>query len=91
MAPSSALPLGAVRAVSEMQPLLVDPTTPGSGLLNSVLALLGPPAEDEAERYDEEVLDLHVIGFVVVCAPSHLSWKTLIQHTARRSIYRTGR
>jgi polyribonucleotide 5'-hydroxyl-kinase len=66
MAPSSALPIGASRAVSEMQPLLIDPAAPGSGLLNSILALLGPLAEDEAERYDEEILDLHVLGFIVV-------------------------
>jgi polyribonucleotide 5'-hydroxyl-kinase len=66
MAPSSALPIGAVRVVSEMQPLLIDPSLPGSGLLNSILAVLGPPAEDEAERYDEEILDLHVLGFIVV-------------------------
>jgi polyribonucleotide 5'-hydroxyl-kinase len=66
MAPSSALPIGATRVVSEMQPLVIDPASPGSGLLNGVLALLAPPAEDEAERYDEEVLDLHVIGFVVM-------------------------
>jgi polyribonucleotide 5'-hydroxyl-kinase len=50
-----------------MQPLLVDLTAPRSGLLNAFLALLAPPAADEAERYDEEVLDLHVLGFIVVC------------------------
>jgi polyribonucleotide 5'-hydroxyl-kinase len=66
MAPSSALPIGATRAVSEMQPLLINPATPGSGLLNGVLAVLGPLAEDEAERYDEEILDLYVLGFVVM-------------------------
>lgn len=66
MAPSSALPIGAARVVSEMQPLPIDPAAPGSGLLNSVLALLAPPNADEAERYDEEILDLHVVGFLVV-------------------------
>jgi polyribonucleotide 5'-hydroxyl-kinase len=66
MAPSSALPIGATRSVSEMQPLPVDPGTPGSGLLNSVLAVLAPPNPDEAERYDEEILDLQVLGFVVL-------------------------
>ncbi|KIK59491.1 hypothetical protein GYMLUDRAFT_169375 [Collybiopsis luxurians FD-317 M1] len=66
MAPSSALPIGAARVVSEMQPVLVDPSQPGSGLLNSVLAVLAPFHPDENERYDEELLDLTVVGFVVV-------------------------
>lgn len=66
MAPSSALPIGATRVVSEMQPVLVDPAQAGSGLLNAVLALLAPPNPDENERYDEEVLDLTVTGFIVV-------------------------
>ena len=66
MAPSSALPIGAARVVSELQPILVDPALPGSGLLNAVLALLAPPNADEAERYDEEMLDLHIVGFLVV-------------------------
>ena len=66
MAPSSALPIGATRVVSEMQPIPVDPGTPGSGLANSVLALLSPPNPDEAERYDEEILDLTVVGFLVM-------------------------
>ncbi|KAF6763856.1 hypothetical protein DFP72DRAFT_986592 [Ephemerocybe angulata] len=47
MAPSSALPVGAARVMSEMQPVPVNPAMPGSALLNSVLA---------NERYDEEVL-----------------------------------
>ncbi|KZT09713.1 uncharacterized protein LAESUDRAFT_810681 [Laetiporus sulphureus 93-53] len=68
MAPTSALPIGATRVVSEMQPLLVDPTQPGSGLYNAVLALLAPPNADESERYDEEILDLPVVGFLVVTA-----------------------
>ncbi len=60
MAPSSALPVGAARTISELQPVPVDPSQKGSGLLNAVLALLSPPASDESERYDEEVLDLTV-------------------------------
>ncbi|KAI0665305.1 hypothetical protein C8Q70DRAFT_943580 [Cubamyces menziesii] len=68
MAPTSALPIGATRAVSEMQPLLVDPAQPGSGLYNAVLAILAPPNPDESERYDEEVLDLPVVGYVVITA-----------------------
>lgn len=66
MAPSDALPVGAARTVSEMQPVLVDPASPRSGLLNSVLALLAPPNHDESERYDEEVLDLTIVGFLVM-------------------------
>ena len=66
MAPSSALPIGAARVVSEMQPVLVDPSLPGSGLLNSVLALLFPPNPDENERYDEELLDLPAVGFLIM-------------------------
>ena len=66
MAPSSALPIGAQRAVSELQPILVDPEQKGSGLLNSVLALLAPQNPDDTERYDEEILDLSVSAFLVV-------------------------
>jgi polyribonucleotide 5'-hydroxyl-kinase len=66
MAPSSALPIGATRVVSEMQPVSVDPSQPGSGLLNGVLAILAPPNPDENERYDEEILDLSVTGFIIM-------------------------
>ncbi|KAF7295436.1 mRNA cleavage and polyadenylation factor CLP1 [Mycena indigotica] len=67
MAPSSALPIGAARVVSETQAVPVDPSSPGSGLLNAVLAILATPSTaDDAERYDEEILDLSVSGFVVV-------------------------
>ncbi|KAH7873659.1 Pre-mRNA cleavage complex II protein Clp1-domain-containing protein [Lentinula edodes] len=66
MAPSSALPVGAARVVSEIQPVLVDPLQPGSGLLNAVLAVLAPYHPDENERYDEELLDLTVVGFIVI-------------------------
>jgi polyribonucleotide 5'-hydroxyl-kinase len=66
MAPPSALPIGATRVVSEMQPVQVDPAQAGSGLLNMVLAFLAPVNPDENERYDDEILDLNVIGFLVV-------------------------
>ena len=72
MAPASALPIGATRSVSEMQPIMTNPAQPGSGLYNAVLALLAPPSADESERYDEEILDLHVIGFIVMYAPDFL-------------------
>ncbi|KAI0723768.1 Pre-mRNA cleavage complex II protein Clp1-domain-containing protein [Cerioporus squamosus] len=68
MAPNSALPIGAARVVSEVQPLLVDPSLSGSGLYNAVLAILAPPNPDEAERYDEEILDLPVVGYIVITA-----------------------
>lgn len=70
MAPSSALPVGAARVVSEIQPVLVDPLQPGSGLLNAVLAVLAPYHPDENERYDEELLDLNVVGFIVMYVAS---------------------
>lgn len=67
MAPSSALPIGATRTVNEMQPITLDPASPGSGLLNAIVALLSLPMHpDETERYDEEVLDLPVSGFLAV-------------------------
>ncbi|KAJ7685464.1 Pre-mRNA cleavage complex II protein Clp1-domain-containing protein [Mycena polygramma] len=67
MAPSSALPIGAARAVSETQAVPIDPAQPGSGLLNAVLAVLAPPLNnDESERYDEEILDLPISGFIII-------------------------
>ena len=69
MAPVSALPIGATRAVSEMQPIMTNPAQPGSGLYNAVLAVLSLPNTDESERYDEEILDLHVVCFIVMCVP----------------------
>lgn len=66
MAPTSALPIGATRVVSEMQPLHVNPSMPGSGLYNAILAIIAPPNPDETERYDEEILGLNVTGYIVV-------------------------
>ena len=67
MAPSSALPIGATRTVNEMHPITLDPASPGSGLLNAIVALLAPPVHlEETERYDEEVLDLQVSGFLAM-------------------------
>ena len=68
MAPTSALPIGAKRVVSEIQPVQVDPSQ-GSGLLNAVVALLAPLNPDENERYDEELLDLPVSGFLFMYVP----------------------
>ncbi|TEB25916.1 hypothetical protein FA13DRAFT_1713574 [Coprinellus micaceus] len=64
MAPSSALPVGAARVMSEMQPVPVNPGAPGSALINAVVAVLAPHSADENERYDEELLDLPVTSFV---------------------------
>ncbi|KAI0306398.1 Clp1-domain-containing protein [Multifurca ochricompacta] len=67
MAPSSALPIGAARTVNEMQPIPLDPASPGSGLLNAIVALLALPVHlEDTERYDEEVLDLQVSGFLAM-------------------------
>jgi len=66
MAPSSALPIGATRTLSEVQPIMLDLASTGSGLLNRVLAVLSPLNVDENERYDEEILDLSVTGFLVM-------------------------
>jgi len=53
--------------VNEMQPIALDPASLGSGLLNAVVALLSPPVNpEETERYDEEVLDLPVSGFLAI-------------------------
>jgi polyribonucleotide 5'-hydroxyl-kinase len=81
MAPSSALPIGGTRILSEMQPVLIDPSQTGSGLLNAVLALLAPLNPDESETYDEEILDLNVTGFLVMSAP--------LLHCAVLLVYRT--
>lgn len=86
MAPTSALPIGATRVVSEMQPLAVDPAQPGSGLYNAILAIVAPPNPDEAERYDEEILDLNVLGFVVVYVSSCIACYKIMSKLG----YRTG-
>lgn len=90
MAPTSALPIGAARVVSEMQPVPIDPAQPGSGLLNAVLALLAPPNPDENERYDEEILDLTVTGFLIVYASkrltSHITNSCVLERTSTSHI-----
>ncbi|KAF8919363.1 hypothetical protein CPB85DRAFT_1373536 [Mucidula mucida] len=65
MAPSDALPVGAKRVVSETQPVRVEPSQPGSGLLNAVLALLSSSNPD-VEMYDEAILDCTIIGFLII-------------------------
>jgi len=63
MAPSSALPIGASRAIGEKQPVRLDPEQ--SGLLNSVLALLPPPPPD-TDFTDEELVAQEVVGFIIM-------------------------
>ncbi|VDB82835.1 unnamed protein product [Peniophora sp. CBMAI 1063] len=67
MAPSSALPIGATRTVSEMVPVKIDAAVSGARLQNTVIALLAQPSNpEERERYDEEILDMTVAGFLAV-------------------------
>ncbi|KAF8323070.1 Clp1-domain-containing protein [Clavulina sp. PMI_390] len=82
MAPSSALPIGSAPVISEMKPVKIDPSQPGSGLLNTLLAILTPipakqitpaigldsskPTVDTKEASDEDILARDVAGFVIV-------------------------
>ncbi|WFD25243.1 polynucleotide 5'-hydroxyl-kinase [Malassezia nana] len=72
VAPSSALPIGAERALSEMQVVKLDPANSSADLallLHSVLALVETPskaADENAEREytDDELLGSSLLGFV---------------------------
>ncbi|KAG9015924.1 Cleavage polyadenylation factor subunit clp1 [Tulasnella sp. 427] len=70
MAPSSALPIGGSRIITELEPIPVDPTT--GSLLNAILALLPlPPSQHGAIKVDEdftieELLTTDVAGFLLV-------------------------
>ena len=80
VAPSSALPIGAERTLSEMQVVKLDPVNSPSDLsllLHSVLALIEPPAalehheenaaseETPAKEYnDDELLGSTLLGFI---------------------------
>ncbi|KAF9506638.1 hypothetical protein BS47DRAFT_1378074 [Hydnum rufescens UP504] len=77
LAPSSALPIGAAPIISETKPVRVDPAIPGSGLMNSLLAVLTPIPPRAAsigsgatmpEPSDEEILHRDVAGFLLVNA-----------------------
>lgn len=70
MAPSSALPIGASRAVSEMQPVVVDPSIPGSGLLHAILAILSAHPSDLS---DEDLVDVDIAGFILVYVSDFLA------------------
>lgn len=67
MAPSSALPIGASRVITELQPVAVDPAS--NGLLHVVLALLPSAAQlkkQEEDFTDEELVTADVVGFILV-------------------------
>ena len=79
MAPSSALPIGASRAVTATQLVKLDPSTSSidqSQLLHSVLALVQPPrggggpgvadSKVEPPPSDDEILGAPILGFVHV-------------------------
>jgi polyribonucleotide 5'-hydroxyl-kinase len=89
MAPSSALPIGASRTVSELLPLHIDPSSPSSGLLNSVLALLASTASD-GEQYDEELTDLPVRGFVIVYVHDIFNLFTPVREAILKHTLRVG-
>ncbi|KAG8811709.1 Cleavage polyadenylation factor subunit clp1 [Serendipita sp. 399] len=64
-APSSALPIGASRALGEMQPVKIDPSQPGQGIVNIVLAVLSLTEAPEMD-IEEAILDADVLGFIVI-------------------------
>lgn len=84
MAPSSALPIGSAPIISETRPIKIDPSQPGSGLMNTLLAILTPIPEKQAVSTvlsaegekpsiksitDEDILARDVAGFVLVYVP----------------------
>ncbi|KAG9003471.1 Cleavage polyadenylation factor subunit clp1 [Tulasnella sp. JGI-2019a] len=73
MAPSSALPIGASRVITELEPVAIDPSAPG--LLHMVLALLSSPSQGSAGKQeedeglsDEDLISSNVVGFILVAA-----------------------
>ena len=82
VAPSSALPIGAERVLSEMQVVKLDPVNSSSDmsmLLHSVLALVEPPPQNQSkdetsssddpghhDYEDDELLGAAILGFVHV-------------------------
>ncbi|KAF8742832.1 hypothetical protein RHS02_02904, partial [Rhizoctonia solani] len=63
LVPSSALPIGATRAIGEIQPVRVD--VESGGILHSVLALLAP---FDSPPSDQMLLQQEVNGFLIVTA-----------------------
>jgi polyribonucleotide 5'-hydroxyl-kinase len=67
MAPSSALPIGAARVITALQPMKVDPSQAGSGILNALLALLSPlPPGTNISDVGEGLIDVDVAGYLLV-------------------------
>lgn len=77
LAPSSALPIGASRTVTETQLVKLDPTNSAadqSSLLHSVLALIQPPRggggagqpDSSTNPTDDEIIGAPILGFVHV-------------------------
>ncbi|KAH7107704.1 Pre-mRNA cleavage complex II protein Clp1-domain-containing protein [Auriculariales sp. MPI-PUGE-AT-0066] len=67
MAPSSALPIGGERRISEVEAIPVDPSQPGSGLLNAVLALLSQSEMDgDGDGHDQQLALHDIAGFVII-------------------------
>ncbi|KAG8900998.1 Cleavage polyadenylation factor subunit clp1 [Tulasnella sp. 403] len=73
MAPSSALPIGATRVITELEPTSVDLRSPG--LLNTLLALMpiqpnqtAGAIKAEDEYSNDELITSDVAGFVLVTA-----------------------
>lgn len=67
MAPSSALPIGASRVITELEPTDVDPNT--TGLLNTILALLPLPSSGAKAVDEDDEIDLvntDIAGFLFV-------------------------
>jgi polyribonucleotide 5'-hydroxyl-kinase len=77
LAPSSALPIGASRTVTETQLVKLDPTNSAAdqtSLLHSVLALIQPPRggggagqpDSSTNPTDDEIIGAPILGFVHV-------------------------
>ncbi|KAJ1018462.1 hypothetical protein NDA18_006613 [Ustilago nuda] len=77
LAPSSALPIGASRTVTETQLVKLDPTNSAAdqtSLLHSVLALIQPPRggggagqpDSSSNPTDDEIIGAPILGFVHV-------------------------
>ncbi|PVG01138.1 hypothetical protein CPB86DRAFT_773489 [Serendipita vermifera] len=64
-APSSALPIGASRILGEMKPTKIDPSQPGSRIVNSILAVT---TLTEVPQLEEDIVDADIMGFIVITA-----------------------
>ncbi|WFD29663.1 polynucleotide 5'-hydroxyl-kinase [Malassezia sp. CBS 17886] len=89
VAPSSALPIGAERVLSELQVVKLDPansTSDLNSLLHTVLALVEPPhggggpgqADSTTEPTDDELLGASVVGLLLVSDIDHVKRKLTV-------------